>query len=83
VKTTLSADGKIPIPEEIRQSDHLATGDSFELARLTHGQYLLTKAPSPAQAFSLSIGHDGLPVIRVTSGSISSQLVKDIEGQMP
>lgn len=83
MKTTLSADGKIPIPEEIRRSDKLAFGDSFELARLNHGQYLLTKAPSLKPGFSVFKADDGLPIIRVKSGSITSQLVKDIESQLP
>ena len=30
MKTTLSADGKIGIPDEIRQTDHLSAGDSCE-----------------------------------------------------
>ena len=46
MKTTLNADGKIGIPDEIRQTDHLTAGDSFELERLTPGHYLLTKPPS-------------------------------------
>jgi bifunctional DNA-binding transcriptional regulator/antitoxin component of YhaV-PrlF toxin-antitoxin module len=37
MKTTLKADGNIGIPDEIRQTDHLAAGDSFELERLTPG----------------------------------------------
>jgi len=47
MKTTLSADGKIGIPDEIRQTDHLAAGDSFELERLTPGHYLLTRQQPP------------------------------------
>ena len=34
MKTTLNADGNIGIPAEIRQTDQLTAGDSFELERL-------------------------------------------------
>lgn len=47
MKTTLSADGQIGIPTEIRQADHLSPGDSFELERLTPGRYLLAKQSRP------------------------------------
>ena len=83
MKMTLNADGQISIPPEIRQADHLAPGDSFELERLTPGYYVLAKQPSGAERFSISTGTDGLPVIRVESGVINSQLVKDIESQTP
>ena len=45
MKTTLNADGKIGIPGKIRQTDHLAAGDSFKLERLPGGHYPLTKQP--------------------------------------
>jgi hypothetical protein len=83
MKTTLNADGKIGIPDEIRRTDHLSAGDSFELQRLTLGHYLLTKQPiSPAQ-FTVATGEDGLPVIRGESGVITPGLVKEIESQTP
>jgi len=37
MKTTLNADGNIGIPAEIRETDHLTAGDSFELERLIPG----------------------------------------------
>ena len=83
MKTTLNADGKIGIPDEIRQTDHLAAGDSFELERLTPGHYLLTKQPPPVARFTVATGEDGLPVIRPENGVITSRLVKDIESQTP
>jgi len=83
VKTTLNADGQIGIPPEIRQADQLAAGDSFELERLTPGHYLLAKQQGPSPSFVIAMGNDGLPVIRVNSGLITSQLVGEIEGQAP
>ena len=83
MKTTLNADGNIGIPDEIRQTDNLNAGDSFELERLTPGHYLLTKQPPPGARFTVSTGEDGLPVIRAENGVITSRLVKDIESQTP
>jgi bifunctional DNA-binding transcriptional regulator/antitoxin component of YhaV-PrlF toxin-antitoxin module len=80
VKTTLNADGKIAIPDEIRRSDHLAAGDCFELERVTGGHYMLTKQMTLAR-FTIGCAEDGLPVIRADSGVITSQTVKDIESQ--
>lgn len=81
MKTTLKADGDIGIPDEIRQTDHLAAGDSFELERLTPGHYLLTKQPPPGARFTVATGEDGLPVIRTENGNITSRLVKELESQ--
>ncbi len=83
MKTTLDAGGQISIPDEIRQNDHLATGDSFELERLTPGHYLLTKQPSSRACFTIAVGEDGLPVIRTENGVITSGLVKELESQTP
>jgi bifunctional DNA-binding transcriptional regulator/antitoxin component of YhaV-PrlF toxin-antitoxin module len=83
MKTTLNAGGQIGIPDEIRRTDHLAAGDSFELERLTPGHYLLTKQPHPGAHFTVATGDDGLPVIRTDKGAITSQLVKEIESQTP
>ena len=83
MKTTLNADGRIGIPDEIRQSDQLVAGDSFELRRLTAGHYLLTKQSLPTARFVVTTGEDGLPVVRGDSGTITSQLVRDLEAQVP
>ena len=83
MRTTLNSDGQISIPAEIRQADHLAPGDSFEMERLTPGHYILAKQPNSAAHFSISTGSDGLPVIRVENGIITSQTVKDIESRTP
>jgi bifunctional DNA-binding transcriptional regulator/antitoxin component of YhaV-PrlF toxin-antitoxin module len=83
VKTTLNADGKITIPDDILRSDRLTPGDSFELERVTSGHYLLTKEPGLTARFTIGTGTDGLPVIRTDTGTITAKMVKDIEGQIP
>ena len=83
MKTLLNADGKIGIPDEIRQTDHLATGDLFELERLTPGHYLLTKQRAFGARFTVVTAEDGLPVIRPEYGGITSQTVKELESQTP
>jgi bifunctional DNA-binding transcriptional regulator/antitoxin component of YhaV-PrlF toxin-antitoxin module len=83
MKTTLNADGLIDIPQQIRDADHLAPGDSFELERLTPGHYLLAKQPASGSHFTIATGEDGLPVIRLANGVITSRLVKEIESQTP
>lgn len=83
MKTTLNDGGQICIPDEIRHTDHLAAGDSFELERLTPGHYLLTKQQSPSAHFTVAVGEDGLPVIRTENGVITSRLVKELESQTP
>jgi bifunctional DNA-binding transcriptional regulator/antitoxin component of YhaV-PrlF toxin-antitoxin module len=83
MKTTLSTDGKIRIPDEIRKADHLSGGDSFELERLMSGHYLLTKQQPAGAHFTVATGEDGLPVIRTEVGVIASQRVKELESQTP
>ena len=83
MKTMLNADGKIDIPDEIRRTDHLTAGDSFELERLTTGHYLLTKQQPSGASFIVAIGEDGLPVLRTENGVITARLVKEIESQTP
>lgn len=83
MKTTLNANGQIGIPQQIRDADHLAPGDSFEFERLTPGHYLLAKQQSAGVRFTVATGDDGLPVIRVANGVITSRLVSEIESQTP
>ena len=83
MRTTLNADRLIGIPQQIRDADHLAPGDSFELERLTPGHYLLAKQPPTGGQFTIVTGDDGPPTIRVTNGTITSQLVKEIESRTP
>lgn len=82
MKTTLTGDGRIDIPSEIRQADHLAVGDAFNLERLTQGQYLLTRLPSPSLQFTVVTAADGLPLIRGAGGVITAQQVADLESQI-
>ena len=81
MKTKLNADGKIGIPEEIRQTDHLTAGDLFDLERLTLGHCMLSKQPPSGVRFTVAPGEDGLPVIRTENGVITSRLVKELESQ--
>jgi bifunctional DNA-binding transcriptional regulator/antitoxin component of YhaV-PrlF toxin-antitoxin module len=81
MKTTLNSDGHIGIPQQIRDTDGLARGDCFELQRLTPGHHLLAKQPASSARFTVATGDDGLPVIRVTQGVITSPMVKEIESQ--
>ena len=83
MKTTLSADGNIGLPDEIRRTDQLTAGDSFELERLPPGHYLLTRQQSAGTHFTVATAEDGLPVIRAENGIITSRLVKSIESQTP
>jgi bifunctional DNA-binding transcriptional regulator/antitoxin component of YhaV-PrlF toxin-antitoxin module len=77
----LNERGQIGIPKPIRDSDHLCAGDAFNLVRLTPGHYLLSKHQEPAGHFTVAAGADGLPVIRVASGVITSEQVKYLESQ--
>ena len=81
MKTTLSADGLISIPQEVRQADHLSPGDAFELERLAPGHCLLTKQQPAGARFTVTDGADGLPLIRVDNGVITARLVKELESQ--
>ena len=83
MKTVLSANGEIGIPEQIRKADQLHAGDSFEVERLMPGYYVVTKEPSSQSRFTVSAGTDGLPVIRTENGIIPSQRVKELENLTP
>lgn len=81
MKTTLTAGGEIGIPPEIRRHDHLEAGDEFDLDRLTSGHYLLTKLQPQPGGFAMVTADDGLSVIRTNGGTITSELVKEIESR--
>jgi bifunctional DNA-binding transcriptional regulator/antitoxin component of YhaV-PrlF toxin-antitoxin module len=84
MKTTLNENGLIAIPQGIRESDHLVPGDLFDLERLKPGHYLLVaKRPTRGAHFSTGTAADGLPVIRGSGGVITTDLVKEIESQIP
>lgn len=47
MRTTLSSKGQIVLPVEIRERDALAAGDTFEVERVSRGEYrLVRRAPS-------------------------------------
>jgi len=43
--------------------------------------FVVVPVAEAAERFTIATGEDGLPVIRPTTGVITSQLVKDIETQ--
>jgi AbrB family looped-hinge helix DNA binding protein len=43
MKTTISSNGQIVVPAEIRSQDDLRTGEEFEIERLGRGEYLLRR----------------------------------------
>jgi AbrB family looped-hinge helix DNA binding protein len=47
MKTIVSSKGQIVLPAELRQRDHIAPGQRFEIERLEAGRYLLKKQKSP------------------------------------
>ena len=81
MKATLNAGGQISIPQQIRDADHLAVGDSFEVERLASGHYVLTREGREPYSFTVLVGDDGLPIIRGANGVITSALVKELENQ--
>jgi len=83
MKTTLDANGQIGIPEHIRRTDHLRAGDLFEVERLTAGHYVISKREIGPPRFTVGTGKDGLPIIRVEHGVITSQQVKELESLTP
>ena len=83
MKTMLTAGGEIGIPPEIRRHDHLEAGDEFDLDRVASGHYLLTRLQRQPRRLSIATGEDGLPVIRANGGTITSELVREIESETP
>jgi bifunctional DNA-binding transcriptional regulator/antitoxin component of YhaV-PrlF toxin-antitoxin module len=81
MKTRLTAGGDIGIPPEFRRDDNLEAGDEFDLDRVASGHYLLTRLQRQPRRFSIATEEDGLPVIRANGGTITSDLVKEIESQ--
>jgi AbrB family looped-hinge helix DNA binding protein len=47
MRTTLSSKGQVVLPAELRQQDHIAPGQQFEIERLKEGEYLLKKLEPP------------------------------------
>ena len=57
--------GQIKLPETVHLPDHT--------------KVLVVVPDMKVEPFTIATGDDGLPVIRTTNGTITSQLVKDIE----
>jgi bifunctional DNA-binding transcriptional regulator/antitoxin component of YhaV-PrlF toxin-antitoxin module len=49
MKTQLSSKGQIVLPADLREVDHLVTGQVFEIQRLSAGEYLLKRVCEPGQ----------------------------------
>jgi len=47
MKTVVSSKGQIVLPAELRERDHIAPGQRFDVERLEAGRYLLIKRPGP------------------------------------
>jgi AbrB family looped-hinge helix DNA binding protein len=47
VKTTVSRNGQIVLPAELRKQDRIREGERFEIERLEEGRYLLKKTTGP------------------------------------
>jgi AbrB family looped-hinge helix DNA binding protein len=48
VKTTISTKGQIVLPAELRDANGIAAGEQFDIARISAGEYRLTRvAPTP------------------------------------
>jgi len=49
--------------------------------RLTRGQYLIAKQSASGARFAVATGDDGLPVIRVALGMITSRTISMIAAE--
>jgi AbrB family looped-hinge helix DNA binding protein len=47
MKTTVSSKGQLVLPAELRQQDHIAPGQRFEVERVKEGEYLFKKLEPP------------------------------------
>jgi len=47
MKTTVSTEGQIVIPAEIRQQDAIEPGHDFEIERIDSGEYRLSRLSPP------------------------------------
>jgi len=43
VKATISKKGQLVLPEPLRERDHIAAGQTFDIKRIDDGQYLLKR----------------------------------------
>ena len=49
MKATISRKGQLVLPEPLRERDHIAAGQTFEIKRIEAGQYLLKRERSPRE----------------------------------
>lgn len=47
MKTTVSSKGQIVLPAELRQRDHIAAGEEFDIERIERGEYRLKRRSPP------------------------------------
>lgn len=47
MKTTISSNGQIELPEELRQQDSIESGQEFDIERLNRGKYRLVRRAIP------------------------------------
>jgi len=78
--TTLSSNGQVAIPDELRELDHLQAGDDFHVRRTAPGRYVLEKVQrveSHAARRSSRYGHDVL-VAPAGAPPLTPELVKEL-----
>ena len=47
MKTTISSKGQIVLPADLRQQDHIETGEEFTVERIAIGEYRLIRRTPP------------------------------------
>lgn len=48
MKTKISSKGQIVLPAELREQDHIESGEEFDIVRVKRGEYhLKRRAPAP------------------------------------
>lgn len=50
MKTTISSKGQIVLPAELREQDHIAPGQEFDIERVEPGEYRLVRRGPPPNA---------------------------------
>lgn len=53
MKTTVSSQGQIVLPSELREQDQILPGQQFSIERVEPGQYLLRKIDVPERTGTL------------------------------
>ena len=81
---TLSSEGQLALPKQLREEDHLGKSDTFRLQRLERGKYLLEKLEPPRRPKARLVkSKDGFLVFRPPKGAprITSEAVKKLEAE--